>query len=223
MKYFLFVILFSFSSTLFAQLDDPFGSISLEGLGKIEKETDASNSVSLNFSVSENHSLSTLNKGFTPLPTPRSFTDPNEQKIDMKTKDAGYDQYVANVEIRFLQKDQEIRESYKSDTFLGDYKTNSKTVTIMYRDHEYVDGDRVKVYVNDKVVKANVLLGHGWQGFTFELNSGFNKFQFEALNMGTSGPNTAAFQITDDNGNLLAMDYWNLTTGVVATLVVVKE
>jgi hypothetical protein len=45
----------------------------------------------------------------------------------------------------------------------------------------------------------------------------------EALNQGTSGPNTAAFSVYDDSGNLITSNEWNLTTGIKATIVVVKE
>jgi hypothetical protein len=49
------------------------------------------------------------------------------------------------------------------------------------------------------------------------------KLDFEALNQGTSGPNTAAFSVFDDSGNLITSNEWNLTTGIKATIVVVKE
>ena len=51
---------------------------------------------------------------------------------------------------------------------------------------------------------------------------GFNKIEFLALNQGDSGPNTAAFSVYHENGNLMISNQWNLTTGVKAKLVVVK-
>ena len=45
----------------------------------------------------------------------------------------------------------------------------------MYRDHEYVDGDRVRIFVNGDVVKSSVYLSSGFKGFTFHLQSGLIK------------------------------------------------
>jgi hypothetical protein len=52
---------------------------------------------------------------------------------------------------------------------------------------------------------------------------GFNKIDFEALNQRSSGPNTAEFQIYDDNGGLISASQWNLGTGFKATIVVTKN
>jgi hypothetical protein len=43
------------------------------------------------------------------------------------------------------QKEGAWREEYKKDQNFGDFKTESKTVKIICRDHEYVDGDRVMI------------------------------------------------------------------------------
>ncbi len=112
---------------------------------------------------------------------------------------------------------------FKKDAYLGDIKSNSKTLTIICRDHQYVDGDRIKVTLNDTVVKYNVLLDASYKGFQIELPSGFNKIDFEALNMGSSAPNTAQLQVYDEDGKLLANEEWNLYTGYKASIVVVKE
>lgn len=112
---------------------------------------------------------------------------------------------------------------FKKDAYLGDIKSNSKTLTIVCRDHQYVDGDRIKVTLNDTVIKYNVLLDASYKGFKIELPSGLNRIDFEALNMGTSAPNTAQLQVFDDNGELLANEEWNLYTGFKASIVVVKE
>lgn len=113
--------------------------------------------------------------------------------------------------------------AYKSDRYLGDFKSGAKSVTINCRDHEFVDGDRVKVYVNDVVVQQDILLDENFYGFTVKLEKGFNKIDFEALNQGSSGPNTAEFQVYDDKGKLVMANRWNLTKGVKATLIIVKE
>ncbi len=111
----------------------------------------------------------------------------------------------------------------KSDRFLGDFRSNGKFVRIVCRDYGEVDGDRVRVYNNDKIVEYEIFLNGSFQEVNIQLQSGFNKIDFQALNMGTSGPNTAEFQMYDDKGKMISANQWNLTTGVKATLIVVNE
>jgi hypothetical protein len=109
------------------------------------------------------------------------------------------------------------------DQYLGDVKTGSKFIGIVCRDHEYVDGDRVKIYLNGEVVEPNILLSGGYKGINIDLTKGFNRIDFEALNQGSSGPNTAQVIVTDDLGKIIHNNKWNLSTGSKASLVVVKE
>ena len=74
-----------------------------------------------------------------------------------------------------------------------------------------------------KVIQPNVLLVERFVGLTVELVPGFNKIDFIALNQGTSGPNTAEVRVYDENGNITAANQWNLTTGVRATYILIKE
>ena len=110
--------------------------------------------------------------------------------------------------------DKPIEDSFKSDQFLGQFDC---------RDHEYPDGDRVKILVNDRVVISNILLESASKEYYIELSDGFNKIEFEALNQGSSGPNTAAFRVYDDKGSIVTSNEWNLTTGVKAKIIVVKQ
>lgn len=52
---------------------------------------------------------------------------------------------------------------------------------------------------------------------------GFNTIDFQALNQGEVGPNTAELLVLDEEGNILASEYWALATGVKATIILVKE
>ncbi|MHA7057355.1 hypothetical protein ACWGOQ_0009070 [Aquimarina sp. M1] len=124
---------------------------------------------------------------------------------------------------KYFQNDKEIKEEYKSDQYLGDFKSNAEYVYLIYRDHQSVDGDVVRIYINDDVIRSNVYLDAVFQGFKIDLIKGFNKIDIQALNQGTSGPNTAEFQLHDDLGNVITANEWNLTTGVKATIIVVKE
>jgi len=119
--------------------------------------------------------------------------------------------------------DKDIDESFKKNQFLGEFKSNAKYIKIVCRDHEYPDGDRVRILINDKVVVSDILLESAAKEYYLDLAVGFNKIEFLALNQGTSGPNTAAFRVYDDKGIMITSNEWNLITGVKATIVVVKE
>lgn len=109
------------------------------------------------------------------------------------------------------------------DMYLGDISTGAKYVGIVCRDHEYVDGDRIKIWANEKVVDPNVLLTGSFQGINVDLQEGFNRLDFEALNQGSSGPNTAQVDVYDEKGELIFSNIWNLSTGSKASLVIVKK
>tara|TARA_R110000787_G_scaffold108621_5_gene217061 strand:- start:6520 stop:7179 length:660 start_codon:yes stop_codon:yes gene_type:complete len=133
--------------------------------------------------------------------------------MDLKTNEAP----------KYFTKDKKISEEFGRDQYLGELRTGSLNVTIMYRDHEYVDGDRVRIYVNGDIVKSSVYLTAGFNGFTFLLQPGFNKVEFQALNQGSSGPNTAELRIFNDEGEVISANQWNLTTGRKATVTIIQE
>ena len=109
------------------------------------------------------------------------------------------------------------------DMYMGDIKSNGKFVGIVCRDHEYVDGDRVKIYVNDVMIEPNLLLTGGFKGINADLKPGFNKLDFIALNEGSSSPNTAQVDVYDDQGQLIYSNKWLLSEGFKATLIITKE
>src|SRR5690606_15578961 len=145
-----------------------------------------------------------------------------EKQIDMQNGDGLLEYTGTNKTPKYFTKDKEEKPEYGKDMYLGDIKTNSKYVTIQYRDHEYVDGDRVRIFVNGEMVVSNERLEGSFRGFNLPLIDGFNKIDFQALNQGSSGPNTAQLQILDEVGNILASYEWNLLTGNKATAIVVK-
>lgn len=113
--------------------------------------------------------------------------------------------------------------AYRHNQDLGTYKTISESAKIMYRDAQYVDGDLIRVYLNGKVIQNQVYLDSNFKGFEIALQKGFNKIDFEALNQGDSGPNTAEFRVYDDKKNLVSASEWNLGTGFKASIIIVKE
>lgn len=118
--------------------------------------------------------------------------------------------------------DGQILEKFKSDSFLGEFKTGTKIISIACRDHEAPDGDVVRIWLNDKVVVNAILLDVDFKEVFLDLNEGINKIEIEALNQGESGPNTAQFSIFDEKKGLITTNKWNLTTGVKAKLIILK-
>ncbi len=106
---------------------------------------------------------------------------------------------------------------------LGKISTASKKLVIECRDHSFVDGDRVRVYLNKRIIYRTVSLVGSYFAINVELDEGFNRIDIEALNQGSSGPNTAEFIVIDQTGNVIAEKEWNMLTGNIATLVVIKN
>ena len=126
-------------------------------------------------------------------------------------------------QLKFKEDDEKSNNGSLVNQFLGEYRTTAKAVNIIYRDHQYPDGDKIRVFINKDIVVPSVVLTSGFNGVLLPLDEGINERDFLALNQGTSGPNTAEFQVLDEFGNVIAVNQWNLATGVKATIIVVKE
>lgn len=114
-------------------------------------------------------------------------------------------------------------KKFQTSLELGKVETDSKSIRIICRDHSYVDGDRVKLYVNEEVIRRSITLEGGYYTIDINLKEGFNRIDIEALNQGSSGPNTAEFKVLDEFGVVLADKEWNILTGYIATLVVMRK
>ena len=124
-----------------------------------------------------------------------------------------------------IQKEKQKQNSnnYSKGAYLGDVMTKAKYVNVLCRDFEYVDGDRVRILVNDSIIINNLMLDSTFSGFKLPLSVGFNKIDFTALNQGSSGPNTAELRVYDDKNVMISSNRWNLSTGATATFIVVKQ
>ena len=111
----------------------------------------------------------------------------------------------------------------ESNLSLGTVNSSTKTVKIECRDHSYVDGDRIRLYLNEKVISDNIGLKGNYYVYYINLEQGYNRIDFQALNQGFSGPNTAELKVYDDKGNLISAKEWNLGTGQTATLGIIKK
>ncbi|PNQ73100.1 hypothetical protein C1T31_08910 [Hanstruepera neustonica] len=155
---------------------------------------------------------STTNNEFSMFPKEK-FGNPAEQyKERFERQEKGFEKVIEGEVLGDTE-----------DQYLGDFKTNGKKITIAYRDYGATDGDLIRIIADDVVLRGQVLLGSRLSGFEMELKEGFNKLDFQALNMGESAPNTAELLVLDEGGNVIAQEYWALRTGVKATIIVVKE
>ena len=160
---------------------------------------------------------------------PLNMTDPSlEDKgtnINMEENEKFLDPgdiYLSKLKDKGVEAEKDPNK-YRTNQYMGDYRMDGNQARIIFRDHEYPDGDRVRILHNDKVIQSNVLLVERFVGLTIELVPGFNKVDFIALNQGVSGPNTAEVRVYDENGEMTAANQWNLATGVRATYILIKE
>ena len=147
----------------------------------------------------------------------------NEPEINFNTDDGLLDYKTDEAPKYFQKKDKPVLAAYLQDQNLGDVKTNGKFVTVMCRDHEYVDGDRIRVFANEDVIRSDISLTSSFTTIKLPLREGINNIDFEALNQGTSGPNTAELHVYDEKGQLISAKEWNLGTGYRASFIIIKE
>ncbi|MBF4471412.1 MULTISPECIES: hypothetical protein [Flavobacterium] len=156
---------------------------------------------------------------------PREITPKNEAVAVVKKPDP----YQINPEELFknpyLYKKPNNSEGifYRQNQYLGSFKTKAFTSTIRFRDAAFVDGDKIKIYLNDKMIQPEVSLSGEFQSFKINLTDGINKIDFEALNEGFASPNTAQFEVYDDKGTVITSSQWNVGTGYKATIILIKE
>lgn len=111
----------------------------------------------------------------------------------------------------------------QSNFSLGTVKSATKMVKIECRDFGLVDGDRIQIYLNNTVVSTNIGLKGNYFVVYLNLEEGYNRIDFQALNQGYSGPNTAEMIVYDAMGNIISSKEWNLATGETATLGIIKK
>ncbi|MBB4118141.1 MAG: hypothetical protein ACTJGD_09020 [Mesonia hippocampi] len=213
-----FVFLLSISTATWAQLDrstplPPGGtlnnSLSTDPNENLRMPPGLSTKKSLFQRSKENRELLTKEEEPLSIQNQEVFIEPNVEFNPKYAQNEG--------------KERKMGEEFKRNEYLGEYVSNGEFVKFLCRDHQAVDGDRVKIYLNGKVVVENIFLESQFKGVYLPLEMGFNKIEIEALNQGQSGPNTAAFKVLDDNGGTVSSSEWNLATGYKASIIIVKD
>ena len=183
------------------------------------------------FSSSSESEKSLLNLEKKENPFLKKLEDKNKKNFfpDANVKDKKPERFINSNDLylsRLNRKETESNKNinkFKVDQFLGEIRNDGEYVNIILRDHEYPDGDLIKVEVNESIVMPAILLTEKAKGFKLDLKSGFNVVDFVALNQGSSGPNTAEIIVYDDQGKLVGTNRWNLATGVKATYIIYKN
>jgi hypothetical protein len=181
----------------------------------------------------QGHAQGELNNKFTPIPAKnpevKEVIPPKETapKVNPPAVVEKPDPLKINPEDLFkdpnLYKRDTSTDGYRRNQYLGGFKTTSFTSTVRFRDAAFVDGDKIKVYLNDKVIEPEISLDGEFKGFKVNLIPGINKIDFEALNEGFAAPNTAQFEVYDDKGTVIEASQWNVGTGYKATIILYKE
>ncbi|MEJ2162341.1 MAG: hypothetical protein P8X60_03220 [Robiginitalea sp.] len=204
--------LLALAGNLYAQTDIP-DSRKLRIEAKPDKGINPNSSQGLSL-----RTPSTFNK--TPDLNLNLYDNPVKMMPDKVLKQAGHDLVLKP---KMSEGQQGKSGQHFGDMYLGDLTTSAKFVGIVCRDHEFVDGDRVRIFANGVIVEHNLMLTGAFKGINIELDKGFNRLDFEALNQGSTGPNTAQVDVYDEAGKLLYSNKWLLSTGSKASLIVVKE
>ncbi len=211
----LFILVFSFKG--FSQFETPKKTLKIAPVSNPSGQVSPTSSKSITYpSIFDKkdkllESVSLLNK------------KPQEEKSIMEKEQFENPSKLYTDKMNKKNSDGEILEKFKSDSFLGEFKTGTKIISIACRDHEAPDGDVVRIWLNDKIVVDGILLDVDFKEIYLDLNEGINKIEIEAMNQGASGPNTAQFVIYDQKSGVITTNKWNLTTGVKAKLVILKD
>lgn len=227
MKYFVSILLIFVWAGAFAQIDkSDKGNTGERHIGREKPDMPREGSFKAEGRLDKGFSKSSKKKSLIGEPDKLSLdVDDDDDKVDMQKK-SDFITRETKFNPDYLQRNQQKEGKQMGHTTpqdLGRYSTSGDYVTVYWRDSQVVDGDRVDIIVNDEVVVHNVTLLAQYHSIRVDLDEGFTKIEFKALNQGESGPNTADFKVETQDGKVLIQDQWNLTTGVKAHLVVVKN
>jgi len=129
----------------------------------------------------------------------------------------------AGEELQKRWDESKMKVSAKYDQYLGDFKTKSSYLGLQCRDFGSVDGDYVRIIVNDVVVENSLYLRGSFRGINIDLVDGLNRIDVIAINEGSASPNTGHFVVLDHEGNTITSQKWNLYASGKATMIILKE
>jgi len=219
MRISILIILFFYSAfifTLFAQNDVSNGGLKIEA---IDKNSEVPKDAQIKLSPVKG----LTDKKIRPMINFNQLSDVFKKKsgVEMVQK-SNLIQPTWAITQKFGE-DQKDLEKFSKDYNLGSLTTKSDLIIIKCRDHEYVDGDRIKLMLNNAIIHPNIILKGDFFVIDVDLVKGYNTLNFVALNEGSSSPNTAQLKVYDENGILMASNKWLIRTGYKASLSIYKE
>lgn len=216
---FLFFLPFFFALTIHAQIDSQKKGTAIPAIESKKDSTD----INISFPSKPNNS-------FNELTIPETNSDFNVPKKEFSMFGESFGNPGELYEKKLNKNIESIKEEMflgskgsTTDQYFGDFTTKSEYVYVMYSDYGQQDGDYINVSLNDEILNPRILLTNALKGFKIDLKTGFNKIDFLALTEGYLLPNTAYFKVVDDKQNTITSNYWALSKGVKATIIVVKE
>lgn len=214
LKYAIFSLLITSGTSVFAQVDNPMGGLAIPKSKSTVKATPIPAKTDVPSTVmppAKTYNATDLTK------KTEEFT--MVKKEEFVNRGTEYEDRVN----QSVQRKGESNEAFRGNQSFGEIRTKAGYFNIISADYGLEDGDRIRVLVNDRVVIPEFMLTNNSRALMINLQPGFNKIEFEAMNQGTSGPNTAQFTVYDDNDKMLMSNQWNLATGFKASIMVIKE
>lgn len=110
-----------------------------------------------------------------------------------------------------------------TDQNLGEIITQSEYLDIYYRDHGQIDGDIIKININEAPFVGKVVLDRTNKSARLYLKQGFTKIDLYSVFDGRLYPNTVEWVIKDDREKTIANNVLSVSKGFKGTIVVIKN
>lgn len=110
-----------------------------------------------------------------------------------------------------------------TDQNLGEIITQSEYLDIYYRDHGQIDGDIIKLNVDEAPFVGKVVLGSSNKSVRLYLKEGFTKIDLYSIFDGRLYPNTVEWVIKDDQKRKVADNVLSVSRGFKGSIVVIKN
>lgn len=106
----------------------------------------------------------------------------------------------------------------------GNFETNADAIILNFADDgAQLDGDTIRILVNDAIVLSKAVLSRELESYTINLEPGFNKIEVEAIDEGKYKPMSMFLSVKDSNNNSFRDKSYPLSIGSKAKIVIVKK
>lgn len=214
LKYFI-VFLSCFAANVFAQ-DNP--SIPSTSIPRVETNVPNNPNATPQYSISKPFEPTRFKTA--PKFAPISMDKPMQLQPQMSNLKPGL-QYEKKLN-KMQSEGGSDSKIFRRNLDFGQFKTESATLTISYRDFGEIDGDKIRIWVDGKLVVDMLELEGNRRKVSIGLILGINFIQIEAINEGVFSPNTGEFALIDEEGFTMTSDRWDLSTGFKATFNVLR-